>query len=250
MTKKNITSFIFMLALICYSSSSLAGDFSGEVAIANDLYANNKFQQAADSYESLIKKGLNNGYLHYNLGNTYIRLGKTGPAILNYIRAQKLLPRDENLKANLNFAIQQTRDKIPPPSLTGLSTFFFWVNDLTLSENISLAMMINLIFWLLLTAWTYFRSDFLRMARNSLLAMLLLTFVSLGVKLHLESNSKTGVVLAKTVAVKSGIDMSNITLFELHEGALVTITDERRNWFEVRLDPKQKGWVPKESLGV
>jgi len=239
-----------MFALFCYSSSSLAGEFSGEVAIANDLYANNKFQQAADSYEALIQKGLNNGYLYYNLGNTYIRLGKTGPAILNYIRAQKLIPRNENLQANLNFAIQQTQDKIPPPPLTALSTIFFWVNDLNLNENIDLALLVNLIFWLVLTAWTYFRSDFLTMARNSLFAMLLLAFVSIGVKLHFESNSKMGVVLAKKVAVKSGIDMSNVTLFELHEGALITITDERQNWFEVKLDSKQKGWVPKESLGI
>jgi SH3-like domain-containing protein len=78
----------------------------------------------------------------------------------------------------------------------------------------------------------------------------MLAFISIGVKLNLESTSKTGVVLAKTVAVKSGLDASNITLFELHEGALVNIIDERRDWFEVQLDPKQKGWVRKTSLGI
>ncbi len=69
----------------------------GEVARANDLYSMNKYQEAADTYESIRIKGLNNGYLYYNLGNTYIRLGKTGPAILNYIRAYNFIPRDENL---------------------------------------------------------------------------------------------------------------------------------------------------------
>ena len=99
---KNISLFFFLVAFFYHTSPSLAEDFSGEVAIANDLYENNKFQQAADSYESLIKRGLNNGYLYYNLGNTYIRLGKIGPAILNYMNAQKLIPRNENLQANLN----------------------------------------------------------------------------------------------------------------------------------------------------
>ena len=56
--------------------------------------------------------------------------------------------------------------------------------------------------------------------------------------------------IAKKVDVKSGFDLSNVTLFELHEGALVTITDERRGWVEVRLDPKQKGWVPKDIIGT
>jgi len=247
---KNIALFFFLVAFFYHTPPSLAGDFSGEVAIANDLYENNKFQQAADSYESLIQRGLNNGYLYYNLGNTYIRLGKIGPAIRNYIRAKKLIPRDENLQANLIFAIQQTRDKIPPPTYSALSTFFFWVNDLNINENINLAKTVNLIFWVILTAWFYFRSEVLRLARNSFLAILLLAFVAVGVKLHLESNSKTAVVLAKIVDVKSGLDPSNVTLFQLHEGALVTITKEKRGWFEVRLDPKQKGWVPKDVVGI
>ena len=227
-----------------------AEDFMNEVARANDLYASNNYLQAADSYESLRERGFNNGHLYYNLGNTYIRLGKIGPAILNYIRAQKLIPRDENLQANLNYAIQQTRDKIMPPPPDTLATLFFWVSDLSVNENINFALAINLTFWLILTAWFYFRTDFLRLVRNSILFSLLLAFVAIGVKLHLESSSRTGVVLVKTVSVKSGLDASNITLFELHEGALVNITDERQGWVEVQLDSKKKGWIPKDSLEV
>ena len=247
MSKKILIS---LFILLCHTPLVHSEDFMNDVARANDLYASNNYQQAADSYESLREKGFNNGHMYYNLGNTYIRLGKTGPAILNYIRAQKLIPRDENLQANLNFAIQQTRDKISPPPPDKLATLFFWVNDLSLNENINFAFAINMAFWLILTAWFYFRTDFLRLARNSISFLLLLAFVSIGVKLYLESNSKTGVVLAKTVSVKSGLDASNITLFELHEGALVKIIDERRGWIEVQLDSKQKGWIPKDSLGT
>lgn len=241
---------IFFFTLLCHIPLVHAEDFMNEVARANDLFANNDYQQAAGAYEALIERGFHNGHLYYNLGNAYIRLGKTGPAILNYIRAQKLIPRDENLQANLNFAIQQTRDKITPPPPDTLATLFFWVTDLNLNENINLAFGINLVFWLTLTAWFYFRTDFLRLARNSIFFLLLLAFGAIGVKLHLESKLRTGVVLAQTVSVKSGLDDSNITLFELHEGALVNITDERQGWIEVQLDSKQKGWVPKDSLGA
>jgi hypothetical protein len=61
-------------------------------------------------------------------------MGKTGPAILNYIQAQKWIPRDENLAANLKFAIQQTQDKIEPPPLGTLNVLFFWVNDFNMNE--------------------------------------------------------------------------------------------------------------------
>ena len=225
-------------------------DFMSEVARANELYAINKYQEAADVYESIRKAGLNNGYLYYNLGNTYIRLGKTGPAILNYIRAHKLIPREENLQANLNFAIQQTRDQIPLPEPSPLSTLFFWVSDLSLSENLKMAFIVNLIFWLTLIAWFYFRSNTFKLIRNLLFYILLFSFISVMIKLNLESNSNTGVVLVNKVSVKSGLDSSNTTLFELHEGALVTITDERQNWFEIKLNEKQKGWVPINSLGT
>ena len=241
---------ISLFILLCHIPLVHAEDFINEVARANDLYTSNSYQQAADSYESLRKRGLKNGHLYYNLGNTYIRLGNIGPAILNYIRAQKLIPRDENLQANLNFAIQQTLDKITPSPPDKLATIFFWVNDLSPNENVNFAFAINLAFWLILTAWFYFRTNFLRLARNSISFLLLLAFIAIGVKLNLESNSKTGVVLAKTVSVKSGLDASNITLFELHEGALVNIIDQRQGWIEVQLDSRQKGWIPKDSLGV
>ena len=247
---KIVSRLALLLALLCHPLPSFAEDYMSEVARANELYANNKYQEAVDSYETIIQKDFRNGHLFYNLGNSYIRLGKIGPAILNYIRAQKLIPRDENLQANLNFAIQQTRDKISLPQPNALGTLFFWVNDLNLSENIKLAFYVNLSFWLILAAWFYFRSNLLKLARNSVLYLLLVAFIAIGVKLHLESDSKMGVVLEKKVAVKSGLDLSNVTLFELHEGALVTITDEHRDWVEIRLDPKQKGWVPKSSIGI
>ena len=247
---KIIIKFVVLIFMLFQSPLGYAKDFMSEVARANDLYANNNYQEAADIYESIHQAGLKNGYLYYNLGNTYIRLGKTGSAILNYIRAYKLIPRDENLQANLNFAIQQTRDKIPLPEQSSLSTFFFWVNDLSLSENLKMVFSANVIFWLTLIAWFYFRSKTFRLIRNLFFYILLFGIVSVIVKLNLEIGSKTGVVIVKKVSVKSGLDSSNATLFELHEGALVKITEERKNWFEIRLNEKQKGWVPMDTLGT
>ena len=43
-----------------------AKDFMSEVARANELHANNNFQEAADAYESIHEAGLENGYLYYN----------------------------------------------------------------------------------------------------------------------------------------------------------------------------------------
>jgi SH3-like domain-containing protein len=50
--------------------------------------------------------------------------------------------------------------------------------------------------------------------------------------------------------VKSGRSLDTITLFQLHEGALINIVGKHDDWFEVRLNDKQKGWVPQNSLGT
>jgi hypothetical protein len=198
-------------------------------------------------YEDIIKEGINNGFLHYNLGNAYIRMGNIGPAILNYIQAQKWIPRDENLAANLKFAIQQTQDKIEPPALGSLNVLFFWVNDFNINELVYFAIGMNFIFWITLILWMKF--PIVKVIRNAFLCLLLLSFVSIGVKVKNKSDLKLGVVLAENVDVKSGRSVDTITLFQLHEGALVTVTDSYDNWLEVRLNDEQKGWVPQKSLG-
>ena len=198
-------------------------------------------------YEAIIKESVNNGYLHYNLGNAYIRMGNIGPAILNYIQAQKWIPRDENLAANLKFAIQQTQDKIEPPALGSLNVLFFWVNDFNINELVYFTIGMNFIFWITLVLWMKF--PILKFFRNTFLCLLLLSFISIGVKIKNKSDLKLGVVLAENVDVKSGRSVDTITLFQLHEGALVTVTDSYDNWLEVRLNDEQKGWVPQKSLG-
>ena len=241
---------MILIIVIFQSPLGYSKDFMGEVARANDLYSMNKYQEAADTYESIRIKGLNNGYLYYNLGNTYIRLGKTGPAILNYIRAYNFIPRDENLQANLNYAIQQTQDKIPLPDQGKILTLFFWVNDLSLGELIELAFIINLIFWLILIAWFYYRSSTLKLFRNLFFFILFFSICSVFIKLDVQSNSITGVVMTKKVSVRSSHDLANKTLFELHEGALVKVINKHKNWYEIRLNENQKGWVPMDSLGT
>ena len=174
-------------------------------------------------------------------------MGKTGPAILNYIQAQKWIPRDENLAANLKFAIQQTQDKIEPPPLGTLNVLFFWVNDFNMNELVYFTIGVNFIFWITLILWMKF--PVLKVTRNAFLCVLLLSFVSIGVKIKNESDLKLGVILAENVDVKSGRAVDAITLFQLHEGALVTVTDRHDGWLEVRLNDEQKGWVPQKSLG-
>jgi tetratricopeptide (TPR) repeat protein len=249
MKYSNIISFLLFIVLTLSSSlPARASDYLNDIVRANALYTEKRYTESIQVFELLKHEGTNNGYLHYNLGNAYIRMGKTGPAILNYIQAQKWIPRDENLAANLKFAIKQTQDKIEPPPPGILNVIFFWVNDFNINELVYFSIGINFILWITLILWLKF--PILKVTRNALLCVLLLSFLSIGVKIKNESNLKLGVVLAENVDVKSGRAVDAITLFQLHEGALVTVTDRQDDWLEVRLNDEQKGWVPHKSLGT
>ena len=116
--------FLFLSAPVLIEAQE--EDILLNISQANESYHEKDYPSAAKIFEDLIAQGQHNGYLYYNLGNTYMRLGKTGHAILNYLYAKTLLPRNENLDANLRYAISQTTDQLHPPQSGFLSGTLFW----------------------------------------------------------------------------------------------------------------------------
>ncbi|MFQ5449062.1 MAG: hypothetical protein ACE5E9_00445 [Nitrospinaceae bacterium] len=224
--------------------------YLNRISRANDLYLNKKYREAAGIYEDLIGQGLQNGYLYYNLGNTYMRLDKIGPAILNYIKAKRLLPRDESLNANFRYAFRKTKDQIEPTSTGWLRTIFFWLDDFNLREHLQILVFISLLFWITVTFWYIRRTGGWDLARKSMLTILLTSLISTGAKIGVESHSRIGVVLPVEMDVKSALGPENVTLFQLHEGAIVSVLDHQEGWYRIDLSDGNNGWVPENFIGL
>ena len=64
------------------------------MARANVHYDREEYAEAIQQYEALIGQGYRDAAVHYNLGNAYLESGDLGRAILNYLRAEELSPRD------------------------------------------------------------------------------------------------------------------------------------------------------------
>ena len=79
---------------------------------ANELYANGKYTEAAELYNTLITDDYLSPEIYYNLGNAYFKLNQIPQAILNYERALKLKPDYEDAIFNLKQANFRTIDKI------------------------------------------------------------------------------------------------------------------------------------------
>jgi tetratricopeptide (TPR) repeat protein len=73
---------IIIGALLCAVSSMRAQSPQQVLDHANKLYEQNKFAEARDAYETILRNGYSNGELYYNLGNAYYKSGNIAKAIL------------------------------------------------------------------------------------------------------------------------------------------------------------------------
>jgi len=224
-------------------------DISSQVTLANELYHEKNYQAAANIFETLINQGETNGYLYYNLGNTYMRLGNKGSAILNYLRAKLLLPRNENLDANLRYAINQTQDQLHPPEGGLIPGLLFWIDSITLIEHFEMLFFFNIIFWCLCIGSLHYRKPSWESLKKISVAILLIVFFSTGMKYYLLSKQKIGVITDKKVGVKSDRNAQNIILFELQEGAIISVNQEDGEWAHISVDTDKTGWIPIGSIG-
>jgi tetratricopeptide (TPR) repeat protein len=218
---------------------------------ANQAYKSGDFAAAAAGYEQLLAAGVSNGELLYNLGNAYFKKGDTGSAILNYRKAELYMPRDADLEANLQYALGQARDKIDcGEGGSLLKTVCFWYCLLSPREMCYVFLILNAILWLLFILRLFLRADLLGIGLYAFLFLALLLGASLGVKLYSAAYSRTGVVLAGEVMVRSGSSLSDTVLFKLHEGAELAVSDEENDWLKIILCDGKKGWVQKSSIGI
>jgi tetratricopeptide (TPR) repeat protein len=239
---------MLFLGMIVLWSGTVFGESSSRITQANQLYNQSQFQEAAELYEQALTEGKTNGHLYFNLGNAYFRTGNLARAVLNYAKAQNLLPRDEDVEANLEYAVRQTEDQLDGRKAHLLESVLFWTRDFNLKEHTRALLWLNLAFWVTMAVWLHIKTQASRSARNILLGLLILALMSTGFRGYLESRQNFGVVLPKTIDVHSGWNTDTATLFQLHQGALVSVSQEKEQWSEIELPDGKKGWTQNSSL--
>ena len=93
--------------------SAAAGDFTEQMAKANESYEGGEYAQALEIYERLVEEGAVDPDLFYNLGNAYYKEGQPGRAVLYYKRALRLAPRDNDARTNLQLVSFRPLFRIP-----------------------------------------------------------------------------------------------------------------------------------------
>ncbi len=214
---------------------------------ANQSYRQGRFQDALDSYGQLIKAGHTNGHVFYNIGNSHFRLNQLGRAILNYERARVLMPRDPDLNFNLDYARDQTQDVVSE-SDGFVRTTFFWLDSLSLRELLWSFGVLNMLFWAILVARLFSRSDGIYYVFLVVLVSWLVAGASFGLKWYQVGTDDSGVIVEDEISILAGPDIKDTVLFKLHAGTIVHHERSEDEWVLIRLSDKKRGWAKFESM--
>lgn len=212
---------------------------------ANEQYENQDYQRAVKNYEFLVESGIQNGYLYYNLANTYFRLNQLGKSIGYYLLAKEYLPRDQNLEANLQYARQQTIDQTEH-EMTWWMPYQNWNSQFLLAEWVWVSLILNTLFWLLVMV----RLIVKKIQSHGLLWMMgmLFVFVLINTSIRFLSDSEKAVVIAKQSAIYSAPHEQAKVLFKLNEGTELKVVKNEKNWSEIYFSKDKQGWIPEEAI--
>ena len=250
---KKILAFISMCLLL---SSSWANDsINVLMEEANTHYQQGEYEKAVAGYEMILVNGVEAPGLYYNLGNAYFKSNKLARAILNYERALQLDPADKDARYNLELARTYMVDRIE--KLPEIFYLRWWKEFMNILPGRTWAIMSIVFFVLFLASFAFYLfSGKLPVKRISFIAAILLfvfSITSFGIASshHHDLVSKNAaIIMASSVTVKSSPDTAGNDLFVLHEGTKVYVEDTLGEWYEIRIDDGNKGWIRKDELEI
>lgn len=214
-------------------------------------YEQGNWDAAADGFRSLLRYGLADWRLEYNLANTEYKRGRLGEAILHYERARRLAPAEPDTVANLAIARARTRDVVEGEDAAGALHVLGAAQD-RLGVAAQAGMFLALV-WILagIVTWCGSRAGGFTPGWGWTLSGTLLTtalvFLSWRASWSRLEGTPRAVVLKPSVEALAGPGLNNASLFTLHEGIAVTIESEREGWLQVTLPNGLTGWVVRDA---
>jgi len=244
---------VFLLISVLFGPTmSQTNRQNDQIALANQMYKQGQFTDAARIYEEELKKGVS-AELYYNIGNSYYKANEIGHAILNYERALRIDPGYDDASYNLDIAESKIVDNV-----NTTPTFFIrkWTNSLIKSNTSNQWAVISVVCFVLMLAFFFlFAFSRIRSRRKysffasvffGILCVISLSFS--GIRKDQFINHHEAVIMSGTVAVKSSPDQSGTDLFQLHEGTLVKVKSVLGGWSEITLENGAVGWVEESAI--
>lgn len=245
---------IFLFLLLIHSGFAFSVDPSEVFAEADKAYIKGDYKTAVIKYEQILSDNkVCNTELYYNLGNAYFKLTDYPNAILNYERALKQKPNDQDIRFNISIANTRIEDKIEVVPEMFYKRWFVTFREMG-SANTWGFLFISML-WICAGCFFFYvlgKSLFIRkLGFYSGLVLMLTSFVVLGLGISIynqQTNHNQAIVFSGSVPVKSSPVESGTSLFVIHAGTKVSLIDELGDWVKIQLADGNEGWLPLADL--
>lgn len=213
--------------------------------------AERSLRAAISAYESLLDAGVENGAIHYNIGNAHALLGDVGPAMLAYRRAEIFIPNDPNLRANIATLQSRIRTDIDAqPGSAMLSRVRSLLRAAPGAVVVGGALVSWSAFWLAMAARRRWPAPARAAAITAGLIFLCTAGVAAGA-VWAERTDRRAVIVAPESTGRKGPDAQAYApsfAAALPAGLDVVILDERPGWTLVRLADGRETWLPASDV--
>lgn len=242
------------VVLLLLAATSLGQDVTPEEAFysGNRAFKEREYAAAIESYRRALDAGYESAALHFNLGNAYLFSGRHGRALYQFRLAERLAPRDDDIRRNIAVARSRAADKLvrarAPTFVRGLS----WFHRRTTARE---ALTLFCLSWLagaaLLHLRLFWRSAWLTRLGVVLLLAGLVPGSAAAMHALARGTVEEGVILPEEVDVFTGpSDTAYSVYFKLHAGAEVDVEEVRDDWVKIAVDADRKGYVPAPHIGL
>ena len=243
---------IFILIVLISSFSTAQNE---ELFIkGNSLYNEGKFQDAINTYESILETENHSAELYFNIANAYYKMNRVAPSVYYYEKALQLSPNDKDVKNNMSFAQNMTIDAIEVIPEVGFSKITKRViNKFSFDDWAKLSIAFVLLFVILFLTY-YFsyatnRKRFAFISSILSLVFVLITIMFAFQKYELEQNDNPAIIFAQESEIKSEPNLRSEIAFKLHEGTKVQVLEiYNENWTKIKLTDGKTGWIPSQDI--
>ncbi|MFB6272257.1 MAG: SH3 domain-containing protein [Salinibacter sp.] len=214
---------------------------------ANEAYTQGRYEQAVHDYRAILDAGYASVGLYHNLGNAYVRLGRTGLAVWAYERGRQLRPDDPRLRHNLEYVRRRAGLPLvglPPRGLAALvagwSPLLLYVGGILLLSG----GLVGAVIWVGETWGGTWRRP---MAWGPTAAGLLLVVGALGTS-YVQAHDRRAVVTTQSVPLRPSPTSSAAADSTLKAGTMVDLQMAQSQWRRVRLGDGTVGWCSATAL--
>jgi len=240
-----IRAFTLICLLLCLSCA--ADDKAGVYwQKGNQFYSQKAYDSAAACFELIAAQKPVNAVLYYNLGNTYYRLNRIGPAVLNYERCLNIDPQFRDAKENLLL----TETRISNHIQTVSDIFFIkWWNSLTHPVKAAAWSVSALVVFVLACVILLIRkinktqTKFLPVQVVYVLGFVWCILITLAIVASNKQMRNVGAVVMQNDTPLLNNELHGKPITQLPEGTVVTILEEKDMWVNVRISDGRSGWV-------